>query len=210
MPRLRRTPAGFTLVEVLVALFVMALMSALAWQGLDGVLRARDVGRESVDRSMLLATVVAQWETDLQSLHGDAGVPTLAFDGRALRLVRKAEGGVQLVAWTLQGGQWRRWSSGPLARMGPLQQAWLRSQQLRDDEPGQLTLLGGVSDWQVYYYRGNAWTNAQSTGDLAPSADNPASAPTRTVEQLPQAVRLVLRLDDQRTLTRDIAVAPAS
>lgn len=211
MPR-RRHPRrfGFTLVEVLVALFVMALMAALAWQGLDGVLRAREVGRESVDRTMLLATVVAQWETDLQSLHSDAGVPTLAFDGRTLRLVRKAEGGLQLVAWTLQGGHWRRWSSGPTTRVGPLQQAWLRSQQLRDEEPGQITLLSGVSDWQLYYYRGNAWTNAQSTGDVATPSENPASAPARAAEQLPLAVRLVLRVDEQRTLTRDVPVASAS
>lgn len=209
----RPTPArGFTLVEVLVALFIMALMAALAWRGVDGVLKSRDAGVESVDRTMLLTTLMSQWESDLQALHGDAGVPALSFDGRALRLVRRAEGGVQLVAWSLNGNVWQRWNSATTTRVGDLQQAWLRSQQLQGSEPEQLRLLEGVTDWQIYFYRGNAWTNAQSTGDLAPVVEAPASgasAPPRQVEQLPSGVRLVLTIDG-KSLTRDVGVAPAS
>lgn len=204
-----RTGRGFTLVEVLVALFVMALMAALAWRGVDGVLKSRDAGRDAVDRTMQLTTLMAQWETDLQSLHRDAGVPALAFDGRTLRLVRRADGALQLVAWSLDGGQWLRWTSPPARRAGELQQAWLRSQQLQRDSPGQLPLLDGVVDWQVYFYRGNAWTNAQSTGDLVQPSESGASAPQRPVEQLPAGVRLVLQLDGQ-TLTRDVLVAPGT
>ena len=204
--------SGFTLVEVLVALFVMALMAALAWRGVDSVLKSRDAGRESVDRTMLLATLMSQWETDLQSLHNDAGVPALSFDGRALRLVRRSEGGLQLVAWSLNNAVWQRWTSMPTTRVGDLQQAWMRSQQLQGTEPEQLRLLDGVSEWQIYFYRGNAWTNAQSTGDLVPVVESPAGAASgaaRRVEQLPGGVRLVLTVDG-KTLTRDVAVAPAS
>ena len=32
---------GFTLVEVLVALLIMAVMATMAWQGVDGIVRAR-------------------------------------------------------------------------------------------------------------------------------------------------------------------------
>ena len=185
----------------------MALMAALAWRGVDGVLQARDASRDAVDRTMQLTALVAQWETDLQSLHADAGVPSLAFDGRTLRLVRRADTGLQLVAWTLDGGRWQRWTAPPATRLGELQQAWLRSQQLQGNDPAALTLLDGVVDWQVYFYRGNAWSNAQSTGDFAPAPGGGASAPARAVEQLPAGVRLVLQLDGQ-TLTRDVLVAP--
>ena len=60
---MKRRPgqAGFTLVEVLVALLLMAILTAMAWQGLDGVLRARDASRESIDRSTRLSTVLTQW-----------------------------------------------------------------------------------------------------------------------------------------------------
>ena len=205
---------GFTLVEVLVALFIMALMAGLAWRGLDGVVRGRDAGRDAIDRTMRLNTLLSQWQTDLQSLHQNNVVPSvLAFDGRALRLTRLSDGGVQLVAWWLDGDSWQRWTSVPTTRAGDLQQAWLRSQQLQRKDPANVPLLDGVSAWQVYFYRGNAWTNAQSSADLeaAPPAAG-ASAPAgraATAEQLPSAVRLVLTIDG-KTLTRDIAVVPLS
>lgn len=213
----RPRPRGFTLVEVLVALFVMALMAALAWRGLDGVLRGRDAGRDAIDRTVLLTTLMSQWQTDLQSLHQNQVLPTtLSFDGRSLRLTRLSEGGVQLVTWWLDGSTWNRWAAAPTTRAGELQQAWLRSQQLRTDDPANVRLLEGVAAPQVFFYRGNAWTNAQSTGDLdgdaAPRPPGAASAPggnPQPVEQLPSAVRLILTVDG-KTLTRDVVVVPLS
>lgn len=213
-------PRGFTLVEVLVAMFIMALMAALAWRGLDGVMRGRDAGRESIDRTMLLTTLLSQWQTDLQSLHQNNIIPgVLTFDGRALRLARLADGQVQLVVWWVEGGRWQRWTSAPSTRTSDLQQAWMRSQQLQGTDPATVQLLEGVSAWQIYFYRGNAWTNAQSTADLevnpaapappASAASGAAPAPPVATEQLPLAVRLVLTVDG-KTLTRDIAVVPAS
>ncbi len=209
-----RRRGGFTLVEVLIAMFVMALMAALAWRGVDGVLRSRDAGRAAVDRSMLLATWLSQWETDLQSLHANAGLPdTLRCDGRTLRLVRRTEGGVQVVAWALHGTRWQRWASPAVTRSGELQQHWMHSLQLQGDEPGQLLLVDGASDLQIHFFRGNAWTNCQSTGDLevvSPAASAASSgAGARTVELLPGGVRLMLQIDGQQ-LTRDIALAPGT
>lgn len=206
----RRRPGrarGFTLVEVLVALFVMALMAALAWRGLEGVLASRDAGRGSVDRTTRLATVIAQWETDLQALQADAGVPSLAFDGRALRLVRRRGDALQLVAWSLDGTQWRRWASPPTTQLGALREAWLQSQQLQPGDGAALRLLDEVQGVQLYFYRGNAWSNAQSSGDVAAAgADDAASGASRSVELLPSGVRLVLQFEDGRTLTRDVLV----
>ena len=56
--------------------------SVLSWQGLDGMLRARDVSHALLDRSMRLATVVTQWEQDLAPCTTAGVVPALAFDGR--------------------------------------------------------------------------------------------------------------------------------
>lgn len=225
----RRRPArGFTLVEVLLALLAMALLSGFAWQALDGMQRAREAGRATVERSARLSTVLTQWEQDLQALYGTAIVPALAFDGQTLRLTRRVEGGVAMVAWSLRGGRWMRWVGPPTVRTGALQESWLRSQQLLGNEPGQLILAEGASEWQIYFFRGNAWSNAQSTGDLvatdaapvaaaaappasgasAPAAPaSAAAAPEAAREALPKAVRLVIVLDG-RKLTRDIALGP--
>ena len=43
-------------------------------------------------------------------------------------------------------------------------------------------LLDGVSDVQIYFYRGNGWTNAQSSGDLTATA---CPAPRAAQRELP-------------------------
>ena len=125
--------------------------------------------------------------------------------------MRRQADGVQVVAWALRQGRWTRWVSPVVTRGGALQDAWLRSQQLLGNEPEQLAMWDGIESWQIYFYRGNAWSNAQSSADLAAPA-GAASAPVRV--QLPNGVRLVLTLkaaaDNQPavTLTRDVVLLP--
>ncbi len=166
----RHRNAGFTLVEVLVALFAMALLAALSWQGLDGVLRSRDASREAINDAVRLSTVLTQWEQDLLAVHDSAAVPALEFDGQSLRLTRRTDGGVQLVVWAVrpgaEGGVWQRWASRAFNNVDELQDAWMRSQQFLGNEAGQLQVATGASDWQIYFHRSGSWTNAQSTGNL--------------------------------------------
>jgi general secretion pathway protein J len=116
----------------------------------------------------------------------------------------------------LRDGSLQRWVSPATTRVAALQDSWLSSQQLQGGEPGQMKVLERVDGWQVYFYRGNAWTNAQSSGDVVAAAPPPpasgasgaAPAPAAVDrELLPGAVRLVLSIEG-RKLTRDIALGP--
>jgi general secretion pathway protein J len=199
---------GFTLVEVLVALTLMAVLAGLAWRGIDGVASARRASEEHVERTLRTGTVIAQLEQDLQALHDSALVPALAFDGATLRLVRRQEGGLQVVAWALREGRWTRWNSAVVTRGSALQDAWFASQQLLGNEPGQLTLLEDVQGWQVYFFRDNAWSNAQSSAGTAATPPGAASAPlARQRAPLPSGVRIMLTLP-AGSLTRDLLVPP--
>ena len=217
---------GFTLVEVLVALLIMAVIAAMGWQGVAGMARARDIGAAASERTLRLSAVIGQWEQDLAAVYDSPLVPGVSFDGAALRLVRRNEGGVQVVAWQLREGRWLRWAGPVLQRAGELQQSFQASQQLQGPEVGQMLLLEGITDWQVYFWRGQGWSNAQSSGDLvaapspaapappassASSPDGGASGPARAAAaaprtQLPAGVRLQLSLPEG-TLLRDVMLA---
>ena len=212
----RPASSGFTLVEVLVALAVMALMAAMAWQGVDAIVRARDASQQRVEATLRMNMVIGQWEQDLASLQETARVPQLHFDGATLRLTRRAAGGIQLVAWAMRdddsGSVLQRWASPAVTTRAELQDLWLRSQQFQGQEAGQLRTLDGLSSWQIYFYRGNAWSNAQSSADVdgPGSAAGAASAPAG--QGLPSGIRLVLEFADSGAytgkLTRDTLLGP--
>ena len=165
---------GFTLVEVLVAFAVMALMAAMAWQGVDGIVRARDASQGRLEQTLRLDSVIMQWEQDIGAMQESVAVPALSCDGSTVRITRRAEGGLQVVAWALRpdvaNATWWRWASPAVTTVGELQDNWLRSQQLQGGEAGTLRTVDGLSGWQVYFYRGNGWANCQSTGDITVTA----------------------------------------
>lgn len=213
---------GFTLVEVLVALVIMSTLALMAWQGVDGIVRTRDASQARLERTLRVTTVLAQWEQDLTSLHETDVVPALTFDGARLRLTRRTADGVQLVSWALMPltseadigtSQWVRWAGPSVTTSAGLQDSWLRSQLLQDNDPALIKTLSGLTQWHLYCYRGNAWTNCQSSGDVARVStvtDSGAATPAKTV--LPSGVRLALTFAGgggfTGTLTRDVALGP--
>ncbi len=204
------------------ALMIMSFLAVMAWQGVDGIARARDYSQTRLDQTLRLNTVLAQWEQDLASLQSSptaAAVRPLQFDGNSLRLVRRTEQGLQLVVWSMrpserQGqSQLMRWTSLPMVGSKDLEDAWKRAQQFVGTEPGQLRTVTGIAQWQVYFYRNNSWSNAQSSGDVGSASAGEGAVPAGgNNEVLPQGVRLVLTFGEgtgmQGSLTRDIQLGP--
>ena len=187
---------GFTLIEVLIALFILALMASMSWQGVDMVMRTRNAAQTRLDELLRLQSVMAQWEIDLRSAYDPQIVPALYFDGRTVRLVRRQAEGPVIVTWSLQSGQWKRWCSPPLRTTDKLQQVWIESWQHQGTEPGTLTALTGLSAWRLQYFHtsSGAWSNAMSSGDQQ-QAGSSAGAQAVPLERLPNGVRLILELD---------------
>lgn len=219
----RQTSRGFTLIEVLVSLMILAVMSATAWKGLDGIAKAREVADGKLKQTLRLQSVMTQWEADLSSVMDTGVVPAWQFDGANVRLTRRSGTGAQMVVWSLRNGQWVRWASNPTTTVGDLQQHWMRSFQLQGREPGTLVALKGLDQWQVYCHRNGNWSNCQSSNDVtrvrsaAPVASGatsgaPPSTTTQTRELLSQAIRVVLTLGGDSgfvgSVTRDVIMPP--
>lgn len=179
---------GFTLIEVLIALFILAVMAAMAWRGVDMVVRSRDSAKAHTDAVLRVHAALGQWETDVKQAVQTQVVPAFNFDGATLRLTRSRPAGVEVVAWTVRGGGLVRWAAPVAVRADDLQEAWLASYQLQGNEAGTLQALSGVQRQQLYtfYSSSHAWSNAQSSGDT--DAAQPA------VALLPDGLRLVLTL----------------
>lgn len=203
---------GFTLVEVLVALVVMSILAGLSWQAVDGLVRTRDAVQAQSARLVVMGTALAQWEQDLQALLTDGPVPAIHFDGARLRLTRRAPQGVQLVVWSVRQGVWQRWAAPPTSLESELAQSWASVPQMQGREPGHITLAEGVTGWQLYFFRGNAWSNAQSSADLLGAGAESSNGqlpgrPATPRERLPQGVRLLMTLQGDSvlgTLNRDV------
>jgi general secretion pathway protein J len=122
-PRRRRAARGFTLIEVMVSLLILAVMSAMSWKGMDSIMRSREIAESSVRRTLRLQSVMKQWQADLNTVVDVQVVPALQFDGNTLRMTRRTQGGVQVVAWALRQGRWVRFRGESPAR-------WQRSRAL--------------------------------------------------------------------------------
>ena len=203
--RLRRG-AGFTLVEVLVALVVMAILSAMAFRGIDAVVRAKDSALASTDRTLKLNTGMSQFEYDVTQIVDSKVLPqAVMFDGATLRIARRTPDGIQLVLWTLQDRRWQRWGSGSFIHMSELTDAWMRSQQWDSISGNAVTVLDNVDSFQVYVCNpanlattGCSWNNVQSTQGAnaqTPPPAQPGQPPTPAVATAqPNAIKIALKV----------------
>lgn len=216
--RARRGSLGFTLVELLVAVFAMALLAVMSWRGLDGITTAQERTEARSNEMLTLQVALAQWAADLDALVQLPQATALDWNGRVLRMTRRetATGteGVLVAAWTQReiGGipTWLRWQSPPLATRGDLEQAWQQadvwSQSPGDEQRAREVAVVPLQAWQIFFFRGDAWTNPLSSAEMVPTPTLPSAAGAN-IPVIPDGVRLILTLPPGQTvagtITRD-------
>lgn len=124
---------GFSLLEMLIAVALMAMLASLSWRALDTTTRSSERLNTAVDQTLNLLRTLSQLETDIIR-HADADIlgPPLQGSGsgvfpsgirwssNGLVVLRSSyEGAWQEVVWTLADGKlWR--AAGEPVRTLPL------------------------------------------------------------------------------------------
>ena len=202
---------GFTLIEVLVASAILALMALISWRGLDGMAKAQFSLQSRSDAHQTLQVGLSQWRTDLDNMSSLPNVPALDWDGRVLRITRQhsqdPQAGLQVVAWSLGNGQWTRWQSAPLTRGDAWLLAWTQAQVWGESAGNPSSsdthevLVQALRSWQIYYHRDGAWSNA-----LSSLGANPTGTPLGASNVLPEGIRLVIELPDNAALSGKVTL----
>ena len=216
----QRLKRGFTLIELLIAISLMALMALMSWRGIDGMVRVQEQTKTRGDELLGLQVALGQWSADLDALLPLPHTTPIDWDGQALRLTRRSSAGpgegVLVVAWSVRNvngsDHWLRWQSTPLTTRNEWQRAWDQA-AVWARSPGEIerrseVVLLPLTGWQIFYFRGNAWSNPlSSSGPLAPQSVGQSNAATKAQAMVPDGVRLQLQLPPGQSLagqlTRD-------
>jgi len=205
MSRVSRS-AGFTLIEVLVALAVFAILSALAYGGLSQTLTSAEILSDRMDRLQGLQRAVRMLSDDLQQLTprpvrdelGDGLTPALntSFQsGFAIELTHAGwSNPVRLPRSTLQRTAYRI-EDGELVRY-----YWPILDRTLGIEPVGVVLLDDVDGLQFRFMQTNGdWI------DQWPASNRVGVVGAR---ERPRAVEIILTLADIGEVTRLIEIAP--
>jgi general secretion pathway protein J len=212
-----RGRAGFTLVELLVAIGILAMVAVLGWRGLDGIVRARVALVADMETTRGMQLAFAQMQSDCEHLAGVdimARRPALVWDTDRLTLVRKSfvenePSRLQVVSYRVVGGQLLRRESPGTRDLAQLEQLW---QAMLSDAPAEnspaVALQSGVATMAVQGWLNGAWRDeltGSSTGGTGgtggtPPPGEPPQPVTPTGETLtPTGVRVGLTVQGVNT-----------
>ena len=192
---MKRSEQGFTLIEVMVAIMLMAVVSVIAWRGLDSVTRADQHLQASSEQTEVLLRTLNQLQRDIslrasvelnapepsknsaEKLDGLAAVTVRSSDSKGFRLdiIRSAPvagDGLQRVRWWLKGDSLYR-AAAPARDRYPLPAA-------KDG----VVVLSGVRDLQVRVWEADkGWR--QLSGNRR---EDPLGLEISLVRETPQGV----------------------
>ena len=198
---------GFTLIELLVAVSIMSLMTMMSWRALNGMQQATTQMRDLTDNVLTLEAGLSQWGADLDAIIELPETTPIEWDGRSMRMTRQhsadASEGLIVVGWTRSNrkgsNQWLRWQSEPVRSRQEWRAAWqaaeMWAQSPTDASRQREVALLGITQWQIYYFRGGSWSNPlSSSGTSAPVSSTPGAnlSSTSNLATVPDGVRLML------------------
>lgn len=202
----RRHGRGLTLVELMVAIAVLAFISVLGWRGLDAITRSRQALNDELSQTRSLQLAFAQMSIDCANAVDAstlAGSLPLLVDATRMTLARRWQpeaqpGALQLVTWRWRNGTLAREETTPTRDLNQLNRDW---QAVQTPSPTAIKLQSGVQQvvLRVWTDDGRGWRSWQQMSDPMVSRGSLMSPETGTTasQTIWRGVEVSLQLTGQ-------------
>jgi general secretion pathway protein J len=202
---------GFTLVELLVAISILAIVAVLGWRGLDGIIRARVALTNQMETTRGMQLAFAQMQSDCEHIAGRDVLdrrPYLTIDSDRFTMVREVftenqPSRLQVVAYRIINGTLVRRESPGVRDLTQLDGLW-QAAVSDTDTSGAVALEPGVASMQVLAWENGAWrqstsaTTNGSAGAAAVAGGQGGQQAPNTVPLPPTAMQVALLVQGQQ------------
>jgi general secretion pathway protein J len=186
---------GFTLVELLVAISILAIVAVLGWRGLDSIVRARVALTQQMETTRGMQLAFAQMQSDCEHIAQRDVVdqrPYLLIGADRFTLVREVftenqPSRLQVVAYRIVNGTLIRRESQPTRDLIQLDALW-QAVTSDTDSNAAVALQTGVTGMQVATWLNNSWRQGgvDPGANAAGTAQAPAAPPQQPDQVAPQ------------------------
>ncbi|MDB5919472.1 MAG: Type secretory pathway component PulJ [Massilia sp.] len=195
-------PKGFTLVELLVAISILAMVAVLGWRGLDGIVRARVALTEQMETTRGMQLAFAQMQSDCEHMAVDRELldrrPFLLADDNRMTLVRTSfienePMRLQVVAYRVRDGVLTRRESIGTRDLIQLDVLW-KAATSDTDPTAPVALQAGVTGMLIQTWENNQWRQTQPQG-----TQQGATQPQQIVDVVPTGLQVALQIRQSET-----------
>ena len=163
--------AGFTLIEVLVALIVISIVGLMAWRGMDAMMRGHENIEGIAKQDAVYIQLIRQFERDCQEITFDStlDLPSYSVGDKNIWWVRRYEQANQInwiiVGYGISASGLRRLVSRPLVNKTDILSLW--QPMLRDPDLVSSNMKTSLEIPEIIYQEASAITIAPGQGSIS-------------------------------------------